>query len=70
VRTLVAEILEAWRRAERLVAELTPGTPEHAAAMLAIDRLRNLYGDMAKALPELSRAEAEAQLRELRLDEA
>lgn len=70
VRTLVTEILEAWRRAERLGSELTPGTPEHDAATLAVERLRNLYQDMTRALPELTPAEAEAQLRELRLEEA
>jgi hypothetical protein len=51
MQTLVAEILAAWRRAERLATELPPGTSEHTAAVTACERLRELYQDMTKAGP-------------------
>jgi hypothetical protein len=38
VQTLVAEILAAWRRADRLTSDYAPGTLEHAAAMAASER--------------------------------
>jgi len=67
VQTLVAEILAAWRRADRLTHELEPGTPEHAAATEACERLRDLYRDLTNggvAVP-LSEADARALLSEL-----
>jgi hypothetical protein len=46
VQTLVAEILAAWRRADRLSSELPDGSPEHDAALAACERLRDLYHDL------------------------
>ena len=46
MQTLIAEILAAWRRAERLSRELRPGTPEQAAALAACQRLRQIYRDL------------------------
>ncbi len=67
MQTLVAEILAAWRRADRLAGELEPGTPEHAAAATACERLRDLYQDLTKsgAAREISAAEARALIEEL-----
>jgi hypothetical protein len=36
-------ILEGWRAAERRAAAATPGTAEHAAAMLEAEKLRQEY---------------------------
>ena len=44
MQTLVAEILAAWRRAERLSANLDPGTPEREAVQRTSDRLRDDRG--------------------------
>jgi hypothetical protein len=46
VQTLVAEILAAWRRADRLSNSLPEGTPEQAAALAACERLRDLYQEL------------------------
>ena len=46
MQTLLAEILAAWRRAERLSHELPVGTPEQAAALAACQRLRQIYRDL------------------------
>ena len=43
MQTLVAEILAAWRRAERLAATLETDSPERAAVDRACDRLREAY---------------------------
>jgi len=51
MQTLVAEILAAWRRAERLTGTLREGTPEHGAAQLACDRLRDLYRELTTLRP-------------------
>jgi len=67
MQTLVAEILAAWRRADRLTGEYEPGTREHAAAMEACTRLRDLYRDLTTggvAAP-VSEADARAFLSEL-----
>jgi hypothetical protein len=67
MRTLVAEVLAAWRRAERLSAELAEGTPEHAAAQSACQRLRELYGDLTASglMGTVEEAEARVLLAEL-----
>jgi hypothetical protein len=49
MQTVVAEILRAWRRAERLAAELPAGSSEQAAAELASRRLRELFQDLTAA---------------------
>ena len=46
MQTLVAEILAAWRRAERLSHDLPLGTPEQAAALAACQRLKQIYRDL------------------------
>jgi hypothetical protein len=48
MQTLVAEILTAWRRAERLSATFEAGTVEHDAATEACIRLRDLYRDLTE----------------------
>jgi hypothetical protein len=68
MQTLVAEILAAWRRADRLTHELEPGTPDHAAATEACERLRDLYRDLttgAGVAAPTSEADARALLAEL-----
>ena len=67
MQTLVAEILAAWRRADRLTHDLEPGTPEHAAATSACERLRDLYRDLTTSgvAEPVSEAEARALLAEL-----
>lgn len=49
MQTLVAEILAAWRRAERLAASLEPGTPEQAAVDRACERLRGAYQELTES---------------------
>jgi hypothetical protein len=70
VQTLVAEILAAWRRADRLSSELPEGTPEHAAALAACERLRDLYADLTKSgvAREISDAEARALVQDVASD--
>jgi len=46
MQTLVAEILAAWRRADRLSASLEPGTPEREAVERASERLRDAYREL------------------------
>ena len=46
MQTLVAEILTAWRRAERLVESLEAGSPEQAAAQRACDHMRDAYHEL------------------------
>lgn len=67
MRTLVAEVLAAWRRAERLAGELPPGTAEQAAAQLACERLRDLYRDLTSSgiVEPIEEAGARAMLQEL-----
>jgi hypothetical protein len=49
MQKLVAEILAAWRRAERLEQSLPPGSPAHAAAQRACERLRDAYGELVSS---------------------
>ena len=67
MQTLDAEILAAWRRADRLTRELEPGTPDHAAATEACTRLRDLYRDLTTGgvVAPVSEADARALLSEL-----
>jgi hypothetical protein len=66
MRTLVAEILAAWRRAERLTDELPDGSPERAAAVAACERLRDLYRELTRSVGEVAEADARVLLEELR----
>ena len=65
VQTLVAEVLAAWRRAERLSAELPDDSLEGAAATMASKRLHDLYVDLTKVAGEVDEADARALLAEL-----
>jgi hypothetical protein len=49
VQTLVAEILAAWRRAERLAGTLEPGSTERAAVDRACERLRDAYHELTES---------------------
>jgi hypothetical protein len=46
MQSLVAEVLAAWRHAERLAAELPADHPDRAGALVAAERLRALYQDL------------------------
>jgi hypothetical protein len=50
VHQLVADVLAAWREAERLQSTAEPGTPAHAAAGTAIAVLRTLYAELTSSL--------------------
>jgi hypothetical protein len=70
VQKLVAEIMAAWRRAERLSATLPPGSPEHAAAERACGRLRDAYQELTHSgvAEALTTAEAKLYLRDAASD--
>jgi hypothetical protein len=67
MQTLVAEILAAWRRAERLSKELPQGSLEQAAAQAVAEKLRDIYQDLThgEAGHEITEAEARTLLEEL-----
>jgi hypothetical protein len=46
VQKLVAEIMAAWRRAERLASTLPVDSAEREAARRACDRLRDAYQEL------------------------
>jgi hypothetical protein len=62
VQKLVAEIMAAWRRAERLVNTLPPGSAEHEAAQRACDRLRDAYQELTHSGVAAALTAAEARL--------
>ena len=70
MQKLVAEIMAAWRRAERLAGELPEGSPEHAAAQRACDRLRDAYMELTHSgvAGALTAAEARILLRDAASD--
>jgi hypothetical protein len=70
VQKLVAEIMAAWRRAERLVGELPDGSPELEAASRACDRLRDAFQELTHSgvVDRLSAAEARLLLRDAASD--
>ena len=70
MQKLVAEIMAAWRRAERLSATLPPASPEHDAAQRACDRLRDAYQELTHSgvAETLSAAEAKLLLRDAASD--
>ena len=69
MQTLVAEVLSAWRSAERLAATLPPGTPEHAMAERACAQLRELFHVLTSSsdvtAPNLNEAQARAVIADL-----
>jgi hypothetical protein len=72
MQTLIAEILAAWRRAERLTNEYAEGSPEHAAAQAACERLRDLYHDLTRSgiVDDVSEADARQLLSDLAIRQA
>ena len=62
MQKLVAEIMAAWRRAERLSSQLDAGTPEHDAAQRACDRLRDAYQELTHSGVASAISAAEARL--------
>lgn len=70
MQKLVAEIMAAWRRAERLTATLPEGSPEHAAAERACQRLRDAYQELTHSgvAGALTAAEAKMLLRDAASD--
>jgi hypothetical protein len=70
VQKLVAEIMAASRRAERLVGELPDGSPEHEAARRAWDRLRDAFQELTHSgvVDGLSAAKARLLLRDAASD--
>jgi len=70
VQKLVAEIMAAWRRAERLASTLPQESPEHAAAQRACERLRDAYQELTHSgvADALTAAEAKLLLRDAASD--
>ena len=70
MQKLVAEIMAAWRRAERLAATLPDNTAEHDAALRACNRLRDAYQELTHSgvAEALTAAEARMLLRDAASD--
>lgn len=70
MQKLVAEIMAAWRRAERLQSTLPEGSPERAAAERACQRLRDAYQELTHSgvAAALTAAEAKMLLRDAASD--
>ena len=49
MQKLLQVVLTAWREAERVAVERSDGTQEHEAALVAAERLRNLYGELVES---------------------
>ena len=62
MQKLVAEIMAAWRRAERLASTLPEGSPERAAAQRACERLRDAYQELTHSGVATAITSAEARL--------
>lgn len=62
MQKLVAEILAAWRRAERLASTLAEGTGEREAAQRASDRLRDAYQELTHSGVAAALTAAEARM--------
>jgi hypothetical protein len=62
VQKLVAEIMAAWRRAERLTHSLPDGSPERDAAQRASLRLRDAYQELTHSGVAAALTAAEAKL--------
>jgi hypothetical protein len=46
MQRLLQVVLSAWREAERVASERPDESREHAAALVAADRLKGLYGEL------------------------
>ena len=62
VQKLVAEIMAAWRRAERLASTLPNGSPERDAAQSACAKLRDAYQELTHSGVAQAITAAEARL--------
>ncbi len=62
MQKLVAEIMAAWRRAERLAESLPTDSPEREAAMRACGRLRDAYQELTHSGVAAALTAAEARL--------
>jgi hypothetical protein len=62
VQKLVAEIMTAWRRAERLAESLPNGSAEHEAALHACEKLRDAYQELTHSGVAAALTAAEARL--------
>ena len=62
MQKLVAEIMAAWRRAERLADTLPEHSPEQAAALLACEKLRDAYQTLTHSGVADALTAAEARL--------
>jgi hypothetical protein len=62
MQKLVAEIMAAWRRAERLAASLPSHSAEQAAAERASNRLRDAYQELTHSGVAAAITAGEAQL--------
>lgn len=70
MQKLVAEIMAAWRRAERLANTLPADSPERAAAERASQRLRDAYQELTHSgvADALTAAEARMLLKDAASD--
>ena len=70
MQKLVAEIMAAWRRAERLAQTLPQGSAERAAAERACERLRDAYQELTHSgvAAALTAGEAKLLLRDAASD--
>jgi hypothetical protein len=64
MQALVKEVLAAWREAERVAAQQPPGSADHDAAVIAIERLRNLFTELTTHGSSVNHEMAEALLKE------
>ncbi|HEX7949168.1 MAG TPA: hypothetical protein VF494_02375 [Candidatus Limnocylindrales bacterium] len=62
MQKLVAEILAAWRRAERLASTLPQDSPARDAAQRASDRLRDAYQELTHSGVAAALTAAEARM--------
>ena len=62
MQKLVAEIMAAWRRAERLAESLPAESPERDAANRACQRLRDAYQELTHSGVAAALTAAEARL--------
>ena len=62
MQKLVAEIMAAWRRAERLTHTLPEASPEREAAERACERLRDAYQELTHSGVAQALTAAEAKL--------
>ena len=70
MQKLVAEIMTAWRRAERLAATFPEGSPERDAAQRASGRLRDAYQELTHSgvAAQITAAEAALLIRDAASD--